>query len=132
MPGSRKEKKSRPEKASDANTDTLWRQPIMLDSLTDEDPLETLYRGREAGGIGPPAYDARPKMQKSTEKAGDLPAEVPDKHVVTEPKTASVRKTREIVETTTSVEGEQKTKAAGRPAMTESELKDLLKIKTDN
>ena len=69
MPVSRKEKKTRLEKASDGNADALWRQPIMLDSFGDEDPLERLYRGREAGGIEQAAVASPPKSENSQQKA---------------------------------------------------------------
>lgn len=66
------EKKERSENAvvrEAAKTDLSWRKPITLDLEDEEDPLATLYRGREAGDQ---ATETDARLQKSNDKIAKI------------------------------------------------------------
>ncbi len=112
------------EKTSDEKkeqNDLLWRKPIELDSFDDEDPLETLYRGREV--------DNTPVGQQKPEKSA--PGSKPKKKPV---KKRSIAKT-EPKKTVKTKPAKKQTIANKKSKLTtkvtEEELKTLLKIKSD-
>ncbi len=115
------------------NADSLWREPITLDSFENDDPLETLYRGREVGDSKRSAGSAvRVDLEKpadSGEEAGEKSAK--SAKSTTKPKNQAVKKTPE--ESNVVIEdGDSKTKKTRSPKISEEELKNILKIKSDS
>jgi hypothetical protein len=115
--------------------ESLWRKPIALDAFENEDPLESLYRGGETGNIPENKRGITKKTEpraenKTSEKAA--PAGRAKKSVI-EPKAAVAEKTNVEQGNEPYAETLQKesTKTSG-PKMTESELKNLLKIKSES
>jgi len=119
-------------KDAEASADSLWRKPITLDSFEDEDPLAMLYQGREVG-------NSTINQTSSPQKPKENPVVVPDKKsknsemsiAAIKPKKPVVKKTSE----TPKVVGEsrnEKSKNAHSPKVTEEELKNILKIKSDS
>ncbi|MDQ3714068.1 MAG: hypothetical protein M3388_17875 [Acidobacteriota bacterium] len=114
------------------SSDSLWRKPITLDSFEDDDPLATLYRGREVGDSENDAENtAQTKAEKSAKSAGEKaessmkPALAPPK-----PNKPAVKKMPEESKAE-SADGDGKTKNARSPKISEEELKNILKIKSD-
>lgn len=123
-----KSEKSKKQSTANEGNEGLWRKPITLDSFEDEDPLAALYQGREVvdktrqeevlpkktkENAGKPSA----KETKTTKK--DVTAKKPKKSSVrAKPKSESKTKTSESKAASTKV--------------TEEELKDLLKIKSDS
>lgn len=132
MANFKKDKKARDERATSAGaaaaTDTFWRKPITLDSFDDEDPLETLYRGREV-------EDAEREAPQKPEGAVSEPVVKKPKaraaSVSPKPgKTAASQKPK--AEKTISADAGETDKPARPTRITEDELKNLLKIKSDS
>jgi len=117
--------------AVETKSDLLWRKPIALDAFEDEDPLATLYRGREVGK--PTVTDeeqptkAAEKVVKSNKKRSINP------EVTTETKKSSkqlVEKQAETIEIDLN-ESPEKVKTILSKKTTDSELKAILKIKDE-
>lgn len=122
----RKQKQSN---AGEAKTDSLWRSPITLDSFEDEDPLATLYRGREVGGGSTVKTEPRPSKAEKIAK----PAQEKSK-ISAAPKKASPENVETaFAKTATETETEpQIIEPSISPKITESELKSILKIKSES
>lgn len=112
----------------EGKSDLLWRKPIELDSFDDDDPLATLYRGREAGDVTAEDADKQSKRTKSSP-------------VQEKPETSGARKTaaRKTVgkSSATTAANDLLTEAtaepvASPPRMSETELKDILRIKSES
>lgn len=103
--------------------DSLWRKPITLDSFDDEDPLATLYRGREVG-------DETAKTESEQSKTAETVAPSVEK-----PK-AAARKTVEknSAKTAAEVQSTEEIPRPGvhQPRMSEAELKDMLRIRSES
>jgi hypothetical protein len=113
------------------STDSLWRKPITLDSFEDHDPLETLYRGREVGNSENEAENtAQTKAKKPAKSAGGK-AERSMKPAPKSSNPAAVPKKPEESRAESAV-GERKTTVARSPKISEEELKNILKIKSDS
>jgi hypothetical protein len=127
MAGGRKER--RRINISEAKADSLWRKPIILDAFEDNDPLAPLYRGRE---VGESANDVDTAPSKPEEAA--KPVEGESKVFDILQKVASQESGGKITEiATTEVENTQETvKPLLKFKMTESGLKDILRIKSES
>ncbi len=111
----------------DTQTDSMWRRPIILDSFEDEDPLATLYQGREAGTKSKNTEDS---PQITTKDAAKSNAENTKTLVKSASKTKSKKSAvKKIIET--SEANDEKSKDAPLTKLSEEELKNLLKIKSD-
>ena len=117
--------------AVETKSDLLWRKPIALDAFEDEDPLATLYRGREVGK--PTVTDEEQptktaeKVVKSNKKRSINP------EVTAETKKSSkqlVEKQAETIEIDLN-ESPEKVKTILSKKTTDSELKAILKIKDE-
>jgi hypothetical protein len=115
------------------SSDSLWRKPITLDSFEDDDPLETLYRGREVGNSENDAENtAQTKAKKPAKSAGEK-AESSMKPAPRAPKpTKPVVKLTPEESKAESAVGDRKTKDARPPKISEEELQNILKIKSDS
>jgi hypothetical protein len=114
----------------DVKSDTLWRKPITLDSFEDEDPLAALYLGREVGTknaekISPEMPKAKPA--KSTAKKTKN-SKKPDS--TANPKKTLAKQTSESAKVVNHKKT-QESKETSAPKLTEKELKNLLKIKSE-
>lgn len=106
-------------------TDSLWRKPIILDSFEDEDPLAALYQGREVGN-----KNTKDLPQITTESA----AKPADKKLKNSEKSVSETKNEKSIikkPTETPKIEDEINKDAPSTKLTEEELKNLLKIKSD-
>jgi len=119
-------------KKSAAGADTSWRKPITLDSFDDEDPLATLYRGREVG-------DSTTAVKSSPQTPKEHAAVSADKKSKNAENSAAAIKSKKPVdkkptETSKIVKEsrDEKSKDAHSPKVTEEELKNILKIKSDS
>lgn len=113
----------------EAKTDSLWRKPITLDSFDDEDPLATLYRGREAG-------DATAKAESKPSKTAETAAPAEKKPRNSGALNPAARKNSENRSAKTaanllSTEEIPKT-VAYQTRMSETELKDILRIRSES
>lgn len=109
-------------------SDGLWRKPITLDSFEEEDPLAALYQGRE---VVDKKKETKALPKKTKENAGISGA----KETKTSKKTVTSKKIKKSpVRKTTKPVSESKTSEskAASTKITEEELKDLLKIKSDS
>lgn len=115
------------------NADSLWRQPITLDSFEDDDPLETLYRGREVGDSKRDAENVvRVKPVKPAESANEaVKKSVKPAKSTTKLNKQAVKQTLEEPKVV-SEDGDGKTKDARSQKISEEELKNILKIKSDS
>jgi len=125
-------KTKKPEVGAEASADSLWRKPITLDSFEDDDPLATLYRGREVGDV-----DANMKNSPQNPKQNN--AVSTDKKSKTSEKSTTVTKPKKIVvnklsETSKIIKEsrDEKSNVAQLTKVTEEELKNILKIKSDS
>lgn len=123
----KKNEKAGGEKGQSGGADTLWRKPITLDSFEDEDPLETLYRGRE---VADSAKEAIQKPKEAVTKSGGKKSKVTGDSALSKPKKTAVKKTLEPPEKE-SADTSEKSKAARSTKLTEAELKNILKIKSE-
>ena len=121
MATEKKDSKTKP--GNEENSNSLWRKPITLDSFEDEDPLAALYRGREVEDKSINAKDSFEKAKKNAAKSAGRKSKNSEKSVAApkSKKTAVVSESRE----------EQKFNSSS-PKVTEEELKNLLKIKSDS
>jgi hypothetical protein len=127
-------KKNKPTEIEEAGSlDSLWRKPITLDSFEDDDPLETLYRGREVGDSENDAeITAQSQAKKTAKSAGEkavstMKTATPPPNMV---KPAAPQNPEESkVE---SAVGDGKNRDARSPKISEEELKNILKIKSDS
>lgn len=115
------------------SVDSLWRKPITLDSFEDDDPLATLYRGREVGDSENDAeITAQSQAKKPAEPAGEK-AKSSVKAVPVPPKLTKPVATKKPQESKAeSAVGERITKDARSPKISEEELKNILKVKSDS
>ncbi|MEP7036894.1 MAG: hypothetical protein ABI891_00995 [Acidobacteriota bacterium] len=131
MAAEKKDKKTEVEK--EANADFLWRKPITLDSLDDEDPLAALYRGREVEGKGENAEDSSEKPKQNTASTFDKKTRISKQSDTdTKQKKSAVRKTSKTPKIVNKIADEKSKDATSSPKVTEEELKNLLKIKSDS
>lgn len=124
----------------EAKTNSLWRKPITLDSFEDDDPLATLYRGREVGGggltteVGTPSAEVKELAKPEAVKPKS--SEIKQTIVPAEPSVDPADETqiKKKVEKASSDfnENSEDVKPPILTKMTESELKDVLKIKSDS
>jgi hypothetical protein len=126
----RKNEKTNVEKAAggDGSADTFWRKPITLDSFETEDPLETLYRGRE---VADSAKEATRKPKEAETKSGDKKSKGASVSVPSKPRKNAVKKTPEQPQRE-SADTSEKSKAALSTKLSEADLKNILKIKSEN
>jgi hypothetical protein len=112
-----------------AKADSLWRKPITLDSFDDEDPLATLYRGREAGDA---TANAESKPSKTAETAA--PAEKKPKNSGAPKPAARKPAEKSSAETAANIQSIEEIPkiAAHQPRMSETELKDVLRIRSES
>lgn len=116
----------------ESKADSLWRKPITLDAVEDEDdPLATLYRGRKVGKQAD-IRDAQPRNVQ------DEPAEFFNKKSESSEKPEETKKSsgqngKKTNETPKNAlaDRERQEAAAVSSKITESELKDILKIKSE-
>jgi hypothetical protein len=114
---------------------SLWRKPIALDAFEEDDPLETLYRGREvavSGGSPEPAV-----MPGDAEKTRKTPRNTVSGGGGAATEKPVARELEKIIDMTapksTAAENPSVNKTPARaPRLTEEELKNILKIKTDS
>ncbi|MGI8640364.1 MAG: hypothetical protein ACR2MG_10520 [Pyrinomonadaceae bacterium] len=99
--------------AEELKADSLWRKPITLDAFEDDDPLATLYRGREVGE-STATDDNQPKLE-----------------VTKKFQQRSIKKTTETAKIEYNNKQEN-VKTPPSPKVTESELKSILKIKSES
>ena len=120
MATEKKDKKTEVE--NETSTDSLWRKPITLDSF-EEDPLAQLYQGGKVEDKSINAKDSFEKAKKNAAKSAGRKSKNSEKSVAApkSKKTAVVSESRE----------EQKFNSSS-PKVTEEELKNLLKIKSDS
>jgi predicted transcriptional regulator len=122
------------EAQQEGSVDSLWRKPITLDSFDDDDPLETLYRGRESGNSETVAETAaQTKAKKSAKSVGAKAVSTMKTSTAAPPNpgkpAASIKPEESKVE---SAVGEGKSKDSRSPKVSEEELKNILKIKSDS
>ncbi len=117
--------KTRDKKKVETNSDLLWRKPITLDDDEPDDPLALMYQNREVS----PQIAVTPPIQK-TEKIISESAEVNPKSSV-KPKQA-IEKKKTVKVKDEPVEQPSDTKLGLTPKITESDLKKILKIKSEN
>jgi hypothetical protein len=124
-----KSEKSKKQSTASEGSEGLWRKPITLDSFEDEDPLAALYQGRE---VGDKITQAEVLPKKTNDNAGKPSAKetkTTKKDVTSKkPKKSPVRKTTKPVNESKTITSKSK---AASTRLTEEELKDLLKIKSD-
>jgi hypothetical protein len=124
-------KKNKSTEAREAgSSDSLWRKPIALDSFEDDDPLETLYRGREVGNsendtVNTAQTKAKKTAKSAVEKAESLMNPVPKPGKPTAEKKLEESKAEAAV-------GDRTAKDARKPKISQEELKNILKIKSDS
>jgi len=114
-------------------SDSLWRKPITLDSFEDDDPLATLYRGREVGNSENDAENiAQTKAKNPAKSAGEnAKSSVKPASRAPKPSKPAVKNTPE--ESKISREGsDSKIYDVRSPKISEEELKNILKIKSDS
>ncbi len=112
----------------DTKPDSLWRKPITLDSFEDDDPLAALYRGREVGESNSQADNQSSKIR---EVAEFLKEKSKISGSLKQASQERVKKTSE--KATIETEDKQETvKAPVSSKMSEAELKDILKIKSES
>ena len=111
------------------SSDSLWRKPITLDSFDEDDPLETLYRGREVD-------DSKGDGENTVQIESEKPAESADEAVkksIKPAKSATKPNKKTSQELKIVSEGDEgKTEDARSPKISEEELKRILKIKSDS
>lgn len=108
--------------------DSLWRTPITLDSFEDEDPLATLYQGREVEGQSENVEEKSQMPKNATAKSKAEKSKETGKSIAgIKTKKSAVKKTTEKPE----VINENK-RDSPSTRVTKEELKNLLKIKSDN
>lgn len=127
MAGLKKNDKTSGGKGKSGGADTLWRKPITLDSFETEDPLETLYRGRE---VADSAKEAAQKPKEAETLSGGKKSKAVGDSIQSKPKKTAVKKTLEPPEKE-NADISEKRKAARTTKLTEAELKNILKIKTE-
>lgn len=119
-----------------ASSTSTWRKPISLALFNDEDPLEQLYRGREAreavvGDEKPAEAVTAQKAAKSVVKKAaplDLKTAAVDK-----PKRVVIKQAQKIVDVTVETEedaADDSDLIVVQP-LTEDELKKILRIKNE-
>jgi predicted transcriptional regulator len=124
-------KNKRIEPGEAENSDSLWRKPIELDSFEDNDPLETLYRGGEVGNSKNDSENtAQTKAKKAAKTAGEQ-TKSSMKIAPANPDKPFVRKKSEESKSE-STGDERKTMETRSPKISEQELKNILKIKSDS
>lgn len=131
MAAVKKDKKT--ETGAEGNADSFWRKPISLDPFEDDDPLESLYRGREAAD---PENTAEKTTRTITKKTAEAPAQKVENSEKSE--TSAPKPGRPAGKQTppkskiASGAGALKTAAAYSPKVSEEALKNMLKIKSDS
>ncbi len=130
MATEKKDSKTKP--GNEENTDSLWRKPITLDSFENEDPLASLYRGREVEDRSINAEDSSAKTKKNAAKSAGRKSKNSEKSVAApKSKKTAVKKSSETSKIVSEGREEQKFNSSS-PKVTEEELKNLLKIKSDS
>ena len=125
-------KNKKTEISSEASADSLWRKPITLDSFEDEDPLATLYRGREVGDSTANVKSSSQKPKVNADVLSDKKPQNIEKSVAAiKPKKPVVKKTSETPKILNESRDEIG-KNALSPKVTDEELKNILKIKSDS
>jgi predicted transcriptional regulator len=120
------------EQKQTAKTDSLWRKPITLASFEDDDPLATLYRGREASEVKAET-EIRPAK---TEKPVSTPASNKTKNIAaskTIPVASKIEQKaeEERIQSSKNLATSKAAVASLEPKISEAELKSLLKIRSD-
>jgi hypothetical protein len=126
-------------RAAEGGGGSLWRKPISLDTFEDDDPLATLYRGRETSEMKNREEGekpvAPPKIVQKAEVDADKKAPPPNNSSPTAAKKPVARQLKYIIENAgKKVSAEEKQGALTTPTRTallsETELKNILKIKS--
>jgi hypothetical protein len=123
----KKNEKAGGKKGQSDDADTLWRKPITLDSFEDEDPLETLYRGRE---VTDSVKDAAQKPKEVDTKTSGKKSKATGNSDASKPKKTIVKKTSEA-SITESPDVSEKSKLARSTKLSDAELKNILKIRSE-
>ncbi|HEX8735361.1 MAG TPA: hypothetical protein VF721_08575 [Pyrinomonadaceae bacterium] len=124
----KKNEKSGVEKGQIAGgADLLWRKPITLDSFEDEDPLETLYRGRE---VADSVEAANREPNEASTKSDGKKSNVASAPASSKPGKTIVKKTPEPPKQESAALIE-KSNAPRTTKLSEADLKNILKIKSE-
>ena len=112
----------------------MWRKPITLNSFEDEDPLATLYRGREVGDSTANTENTPQKPKETARASAGKKSKVSEKSVAAAARKTGKPTNKKISETPKSanVSKTETTIDARSPRVTEEELKNILKIKSDS
>lgn len=124
-------KKNNEHNKKDVGTDTSWRKPITLDFYEDEDPLATLYRGREVADTSKSTENSPQKLKENAAASVDNKSKSSEKAASTKPKKPIVKKTS-VTPQIVNENRAEKSKDAQSPKITEEELKNILRIKSDS
>lgn len=116
----------------ESKVDSLWRKPITLDVVENEDdPLATLYKGREVSE-SPSVFNAPPKKIKNAAAKSVKESKSAENSQVTKKLLeGSGKKTTETATSGYDIQANQTSAAATTGKIAESELKDILKIKSE-
>lgn len=117
--------KTKDKKKVESNSGLLWRKPITLDDDEPDDPLASMYQGREVS----PQIAVTSPIQK-TEKGISESAD--EKETISVKAKPAVEKKKTVKVKDEPVEQTKNTNVNSTPKITESELKKILKIKNEN
>ena len=117
--------KTRNKKKVESNSDLLWRKPITLDDDEPDDPLASMYQGREVNTQNA----VTPPIQKAEKIISESAKENPKSSVKPKP-TIERKKTIKVKDE--PAEQPSDTKIGLTPKISESDLKKILKIKSEN
>jgi hypothetical protein len=110
-------------------TAQIWRRPISLAEYESEDPLETLYRGREV----PETNKTRQNSQRKVVKQTDQPAasDIPEKLAKQKSTLSEITTNQAQYVEDDSTETEDNAGLTRVDPLTEDELKKILRIKNE-
>ncbi len=119
-------RKNNDKRKVESNTDLLWRKPITLDDDEPDDPLALLYQGRE---VSTQIADIQSPIQKVEQVITESAEEKPKNSVKPTP---AIEKKKTVKVKNETVEQAKDINLGSTLKMTESDLKNVLKIKSEN
>lgn len=117
--------KTKDKKKVESNSDLLWRKPITLDDDEADDPLASMYQGREVR----PQIDVNQPIQKTEKHKSKSAAEKETSSVKPKP---LVEKKKTVKVKDEPIEQAKNIDVNSTPKITESDLKKILKIRGEN
>ncbi len=118
--------------AEKPKADSLWRKPITLDAFEDDDPLAMLYQGREVGESTAGVENQPKKVVEKVAGSGiKNPKNSENLDVMKKPPQPGIKKATETAKTELD-DKQENLKSPPSLKVTESELKSILKIKSES